>query len=78
MDQGKGKIIDGLQGFCVLVGITLGLIPLATWIFQGRVSGLFQWIFGAASGSTGYLGPVIVIVAAIVLIGILEAIKRRN
>lgn len=73
----KTRLLDGLQGASALVGITLGGIPLVAWAVGRESGGLLGWVFGwSPSGSLAYVLPVVVIVAAIGVIAILEAMKR--
>ncbi|MCO1582693.1 hypothetical protein M8C13_43805 [Crossiella sp. SN42] len=69
--------VEGAQGVIALIGITLGAVPLVRWLIEEQHSGPFRWIFGELTGTMGYLGPLLVIAAAIGLIALLELRKRR-
>jgi len=60
-----------------LVGITLGVIPLAQRVLGADQSGLFRWIFGQPAGSMTFVIPVVVIAVAVGLVAVLELAKRR-
>jgi hypothetical protein len=72
----KSRLLDGLQGVSALIGITLGVIPLISWALGGSSGGLLQLILGPLSGAMAYVVPLVVVVLAIGLIAILEAMKR--
>jgi hypothetical protein len=73
----KTRAIDGLQGVCALIGITVGVIPLASWAVGGESGGLLGRISGwSPLGSQAYVLPVAVIAVAIGVIAILEVMKR--
>jgi hypothetical protein len=72
----KTRLLDGLQGMSALLGITLGVIPLISWVLGGSSGGLLRLIFGPLSGVMAYAVPLVVVVLAIGLIAILEAMKR--
>lgn len=74
----RTRAIDGLQGIVAFVVITLGVIPMARWAIQEQHGVLFEWLFGAQTGSTGYVAPLAVIVVAIGIIAALEMTKRRT
>jgi hypothetical protein len=51
------------------------VIPLISWVLGGSSGGLLRLIFGPLSGAMAYVVPLVVVVA-IGLIAILEAMKR--
>lgn len=72
------RAIDGLQGVSALVGITLGVIPLVGWAMGTESGGLLGLVFGwSPSGTSAYVLPVVVVVAAIGVIAALEMVKRH-
>ena len=74
----RTRAIDGLQGGVALVGITLGVIPVARWAIQEQHGALFEWLFGVQTGTIGYVVPLAVIAVAIGTIAALEMTKRRR
>lgn len=74
----RGRTIDAFQGLVVIVGIPIGVIPLIRWIANGDHGGLFQWLFGAPTGAMGLVAPLLVIAVGIVIIAILEMVKKRS
>lgn len=64
-------------GYPLILGITLGVIPLLSGVVGGQSGGLLRLIFGSLSGSMAYVVPLVVIILTIGLIAILEAMKRR-
>ncbi|SHF66865.1 hypothetical protein [Streptoalloteichus hindustanus] len=71
------RTIDGLQGACAIVGITIGVIPLVRWVATDRHGGLFEWVFGARGGVSAYLVPLLLIAVAVGAIAALEKAKPR-
>ena len=72
----KTRAIDGLQGVCALIGITVGVIPLVSWGSEGSPGDLGRISGWSPLGSQAYVLPVAVIVVAIGVIAILEVMKR--
>ncbi|QUH01142.1 hypothetical protein HUO13_10260 [Saccharopolyspora erythraea] len=73
-----GKQIDAVQGVVGLIGITIGVIPLARWAFTGEHGGLFEWLLGKPTGLMGLLVPLAVVLVGVGVIAALEAAKRRK
>lgn len=69
--------IDGVQGVIAIAGITLGVVPLVKWLFVQEHTGPFRFLFGQQTGAAAYVVPLLVIVAAFVVIGVLETRKRK-
>lgn len=55
-----------LASFSALIGIVLGLFPLAQWVLTRRANGLISTIFGTTTPSSAWLIPAGIMLAAIV------------
>lgn len=63
------------QAVLAFAAITFGVIPLGQLVFAGRVGSVWGFLLGGST-SPPWLGPVLVVVAALVLIGLLERRRR--
>ncbi|QRK91411.1 hypothetical protein [Saccharopolyspora erythraea] len=73
-----GKQIDAVQGVVGLIGVTIGLIPLARWAFTGEHGGLFEWSLGKCTELMGLLVPLATVLVGVGMIAALEGVKRRK
>jgi uncharacterized membrane protein len=77
-NSGSSRTIEGVQGVVLLAAIPTGLIPLVTFIASGEHGRVFRWFFGERTGTMGYLLPALVLAVAIVVIGVLEVVKKQR
>ncbi|MFF1946134.1 hypothetical protein ACFVWF_28825 [Rhodococcus qingshengii] len=76
-NQGADAIYNAIQTVVVLVTILIAVVPLGQRIFGGDHGQVFQTLFGEQTGAAGFVIPVLIIVAAVVIILVLEPLKRR-
>jgi hypothetical protein len=69
------KKIDGWQGAVALVGIMAGVVPLVARAFGGGAGLVWRWV---PEGPVRWVGPAVVVVAALVAITLLERAKART
>ncbi|KWT63845.1 hypothetical protein ADL21_00320 [Streptomyces albus subsp. albus] len=74
----QSKVIVGIQSVAVLAAIPLGAIPLVKYITENDHGGLFRALFGEHAGSMALVLPGLVIVVALVIVGVLEVVKKRH
>ncbi|TQN27850.1 hypothetical protein FHX37_4581 [Haloactinospora alba] len=72
------RTLDALQGVVAIAGITVGVIPLALWMLNGKHSGAFRLLFGSPDAPIAYTIPLLVIAACVALIALLERAKRSS
>lgn len=70
------RVIDTWQGLTAIVGVTLGLVPLATMVIGAGDPGLWRLVLDDTTGGSRWLGPLLVVVAAAAVIAGLERWKR--
>jgi hypothetical protein len=72
------KAIDGWQGLCCFLGITLGVIPLIQFALGVRRGGLLRFVLGEQPGAALWIAPTAVLVVAVTAIALLERRKARS
>ncbi|MFB9317151.1 hypothetical protein [Cryptosporangium minutisporangium] len=72
------KAIDGWQGLCFFLGITLGVIPLIQFALGTRRGGLLRFVFGDDPGAARWIVPLVILAVAIAAITLLERRKART
>lgn len=70
------RTVDGMQGLVALIGITLGVIPLVRAAYGGGPGWLLGWLPGMEGGATTYVVPIVIVVVAVAVMGVLERSKR--
>jgi hypothetical protein len=68
------------QIIVVLAGVQFGLVPLGKRIFGVSQDGLYNWVFGGLhlTDPLTYVVPAAVVVVALVVLGGLDAAKKRR
>lgn len=69
--------IDAAETAFVLVGITLGVVPLVQRVTRHEQGWVFRWLFGELRDPLAYVLPLLVLTAATALIAVLERTKKK-
>lgn len=69
------KTADAWQGLIGLIGITLGVIPLAMMVF-GSSNGLWTLVLDDSAGALRWVLPLVVLIVGVIAIAVLERRKR--
>ena len=76
--SGESKVVEVVQSVAVMAAIPLGVVPLVRYIANDDHGGLFRTLFGEHTGGMAVTLPVLVIAAAVAVIGVSEVAKRRG
>lgn len=76
MQSNRNRQIDGLQTLVVILGISLGVVPLVRSALSGEPGRLYDSLLGETNRLVEYLAPLAVVVIAVVLIAVLDSSKR--
>jgi len=74
----RNRRIDAAQSFCVLVGVTLGIVPLVQRATGHQQGWTFRLLFGQPPDPWAYVLPLLVMVAVVGAIAAAEFIKTKN
>ncbi|MFT3944331.1 MAG: hypothetical protein QM705_11000 [Ancrocorticia sp.] len=77
MATDKTRGIESAQGLVAFVGITLGVIPLIQ-VVLGRRPGLLTLVLSEGPSASHWIAPLVVVLAATVLVFVLELRKNRR
>lgn len=56
---------NGLATVCILIGLSLGVVPLVQWFVADHESGVIRTLFGDQSGAWVWGTPAIVVALAV-------------
>ncbi|WP_093420448.1 hypothetical protein [Saccharopolyspora flava] len=73
----NAKNLESAQGFAVLAGLTLGVIPLAG-LTLGRGPMLWTLVLPDEIGTSHYVAPIAVLALTVITVFALESAKNRR